>query len=239
MTTQAAAEPADARGILMRMAEFLANTPRFSVTIQDRYDVVQASGEKIEFGAERKLTVSRPDRLRVELERSDGDRSLVLFDGQTITVLDPEQNVYAQAVKPSGIDDMIVFFVQDLKMRLPLALMLVSRFPDEIKRRTQSLDYVEGTVVQGVPAHHLAGRTETMDYQVWVAEGGQPWPLRVVLTYKNAEGQPQFRAQFSEWNPAPDIQDAMFAFTPPQGARKIAFLAQLPQIVARGAKPAQ
>jgi hypothetical protein len=45
----------------------------------------------------------------------------------------------------------------------------------------------------------------------------------VVLTYKNAEGQPQFRAQFSDWNLAPEITESMFAFTPPQGVQKIDF----------------
>ena len=93
---------------------------------------------------------------------------------------------------------------------------------------------VEKDVIHGTPVHHLAGRTETVDYQVWIPEGAQPLPLRVVLIYKNAEGQPSFRAQFSDWNLAPDIQDNQFAFTPPEGARKIAFLAQLPQVALEG-----
>jgi hypothetical protein len=86
----------------------------------------------------------------------------------------------------------------------------------------------------------LAGRTETVDYQVWITEGAQPLPLRVVLTYKNAEGQPQFQAHFSDWNLSPEIQDSQFAFAPPEGARKISFLAQLPQIaLQRGAAQEQ
>jgi hypothetical protein len=61
-----------------------------------------------------------------------------------------------------------------------------------------------------------------------------------VLTYKNAEGDPQFRAQFSDWNLAPEIREAQFAFTPPQGARKIAFAAQVTQVAFEGTtKPEQ
>ena len=88
-------------------------------------------------------------------------------------------------------DEAVKYFLKDLHMRLPLAALLTSRFPAEIESRTQALDYVEKTVIDGIPAHHLAGRTETVDYQVWIAEGAQPLPLRVVLTYKNAEGQPE------------------------------------------------
>ncbi|MGZ8218348.1 DUF2092 domain-containing protein [Methylomagnum sp.] len=235
---RAAAEPeprqGDAQAILMRMADFLAKTPRFSVSLQSGYDVVQESGQKIEFGESRKIVVSRPNGLRVESEQSDGGKHLFQYDGKDITVSSPAQNVYAQASKPGGIDAAVMYFLKDLHMRLPLAALLLSRFPEEIERRTQALEYVEKTLIHGTPAHHLAGRTETVDYQAWIAEGAQPLPLRVVLTYKNAEGQPEFRAQFSDWNLAPAIAESMFAFTPPEGAQKISFIAQLPQIALEG-----
>jgi len=237
---QAMAEPPEAKDILMRMANFLAKTPRFSVNLKANYDVLQESGQMIEFGETRSITVSRPNGLRVEVEHSDGEKHLVLYDGKDIITFSPSQNVYAQVSKPGGIDAAVMYFLKDLHMRLPLAALLLSRFPAEIERRTQSLDYVERTFMDGTPAHHLAARTETVDYQVWIAEGPRPLPLRAVLTYKNAEGHPQFRAQFSDWNLAPEIRDAQFAFTPSPGARKIAFLAQLPQIAFDGTtNPAQ
>jgi hypothetical protein len=234
---QSVAEPKEAKDILLRMAKYLAQAPRFSVNIQGNYDVVQESGQKIEFGETRTITVNRPNRLRVESEQSDGDKHVVLYDGKDITTFSPSQNVYAQVSKPGGIDEAVTYFLKNLHMRLPLAMLLLSRFPEELERRTQSLDYVERTKIHGTPAHHLAGRTETVDYQVWIAEGVQPLPLRAVLTYKNAEGQPQFRAQFTDWNLSPEIQDSQFAFVPPEEARKIAFLAQLPQIELKGVTP--
>lgn len=232
---QAVAEPKEAKAILLRMAEFLARTPRFSVTVQGDYDVVQESGEKLEFGETRQVTVGRPDHLRVEAEHSNGERHLVLYDGKDITVVSPQQNVYAQAAKPGGIDAAVMYFVRDLRMRLPFALLLVSRFPEEIQQRTESLDYVEKTRILGTPAYHLAGRTESVDYQVWIAEGSKPLPLRAVLTYRNADGQPQFRANFVDWNLSPEIQDAQFVYNPPEGARKIAFQAELSQVAPPGA----
>ncbi len=236
----AAAEPANAEDILKRMAEFLAKTPQFTVNLSDSYDVIQETGQKIEFGENRKITVSRPNGLRVELEESSGEKHTVLYDGKEITTFSPTHNVYAKVAKAGGIDEAIMYFLKDLGMRLPLAMLLTSRFPAEIERRTQALDYVEKTVIDGTPAHHLAGRTETVDYQVWIAESAQPLPLRVVLTYKNADGQPAFRAQFADWNLKPEVKDSQFVFTPPEGSRKIAFLAELPKIAQEGkTKPAQ
>ncbi|MEW6037629.1 MAG: DUF2092 domain-containing protein [Pseudomonadota bacterium] len=228
---QAEAEPAEPKDILLRMANFLAGTQRFSVTVDAAYDVLQGSGEKIEFGENLRITANRPNQLRVDARQSDGDQHVMLYDGKDITAFTPSQGVYAQTAKPGGIDQAVMYFLKDLKMRLPLAVLLVSRFPEEIENRTQALDYVEKTEIRGTPAHHLAGRTESVDYQVWIAQGTQPLPLRVVLTYRNAEGQPQFRAQLSDWNLSPVIEDARFTFAPPDGARKIAFLAEVPQVL--------
>lgn len=223
----------EARAVLLGMAEYLSKAPRFSVNVASGYDVVQESGQKIEFGERRKVTVLRPDRLRVEVEQSDGDKSLVLFDGREITVFSPNRNVFAQATHYGGIDDAVAYLLKDLHMRLPLALLLVSKLPAELERRVQAVDYVEKTAIHGRSAHHLAARTETVDFQVWVAEGEEPLPLRVVLTYKHAVGQPQYHANFSDWIFAPEAPAASFAFTPPAGAQKIDFLARISRAGAR------
>jgi len=229
-------EPTEAKAILLRMANYLAQAQKFTFDMSDNYDTLQASGQKIEFGEKRKITLSRPNGLRVEIEESNSEKHLFTYDGKDMTVFNPSQNVYAQATKTGGIDEAIVYLLKDLHMRLPLAALLISRFPAEIESRTRSLDYVEKTAIHGVPTHHLAGSTDTVDYQVWIAEGAQPLPQRIVMTYKNIEGQPQFRAQFANWNLAPTINDAEFAFTPPEGGRKIAFAAQMQSISPAGAQ---
>jgi hypothetical protein len=43
------------------------------------------------------------------------------------------------------------------------------------------------------------------------------------MTYKQDKGQPQFWAEFSNWNLAPAIPEGLFVFSPPEGAKKIAF----------------
>jgi len=239
-SSQIAKEQATAKDALTRMAEFLAKAQKFSVNIKSSYEVQQESGQKIEFGENRKVIVSRPNGLHIEAEHSDGGKHLVLYDGRQITVFTPSENVYAQATKIGGIDEAVMYFLRDLGMRLPLALLMTTRLPEELDRRTQTLDYVEEMIMDGKPVHHVAGRTETVDYQVWITEGAKPLPLQIVLTYKNVEGQPYYRAKFSDWNLDPKVKNTLFAFTPPKEARKIAFAAQLPKSVLEGsADPAQ
>lgn len=227
-----------ARAILTRMAEFLAGAQAFSVGLRGGYDAVQKNGQKIEFSETRKIVLSRPDRLRIETEESDGDKSLTVFTGKEIVLLNSTDNVFATAPQPAGLDNTIVHFVRDLGVRLPLAMMLVSQLPAELKHRVRSVDYVEKTSLYGAPAHHLAARTDTVDFQVWVADGDKPLPQRVVITYRKDKGQPQFRAQFVDWNLAPAIADATFSVKPPEGALRIAFVTQVPSPARAARKPA-
>ena len=228
--TTAASQQDEAASYLAAMTRYLASLPSFQVTLLGSYDAVQESGQKIEFHELREFTLARPDRLRVRHVRSDGVESRIVFDGKTISVLDGEANVYAQAPQPGALDDAIVYFVRDLGMRLPLARLLTTRAPDELERRVQSLVYVERTTVLPVPVHHIAGRAGNVDVQLWIADGDRPLPLRVVLTYVEEPGRPQFRAQFLDWKTEPPGGPDDFRFAPPPGARKIAFAVQVPTV---------
>ena len=231
--TAASVSPKEARAILLRMAEFMARTGSFSVSVRDSYDVHQKSGQKIEFSEKRKITVARPDRLRIDVEESNGERQMLLYDGKELTVATPSRNVYARTPQPGTIDDAINYILSDLGMKVPFSVLLQSTAAKELDRKTQSIGYVEKTSIFGAPAHHLAGRTASVDYQIWIADGDQPLPQRLVLTYRKEKGQPQFRAQFSDWNLAAELPAALFQFVPPEGMHKIAFLPQLPQAPGR------
>ena len=225
----AAAPPVDARTVLLRMADTLGKTQHLSVTVRAAYDTVQPSGEKIEWNEVRKLTLSRPDKLRVETEKSDGARTLVTFDGKAISTFDDSTRLYAQAPQQGGVDETLVYFVRDLGMRLPLAALFMSRASGELDRRTRSVEYVQKTTILGTPTHHLVGRTDSVNFQVWIRDGDQPFPERLVLTYPAAPGQPQFRAEFSGWDVTAEPVASLFTFTPPANAMRIPFVAALPQ----------
>ncbi len=50
-------------------------------------------------------------------------------------------------------------------------------------------------MISGVLCNHLALRSEKEDVQVWIARGDEPVPCRIVITYREIEGQPQLWAQ--------------------------------------------
>ena len=209
--------------VLKRTATFLAQAQRFSVTIDAGFDAVQESGQKIEFGETRQVVLRRPDHFRIDATKRDGAKSTLLFDGKDLTIFHVQENVYAAAAKPGSADEAIAYFVNDLGMRLPLAELLNSHLDKVFLEQVRVANYVESSSIAGVPCDHLALRGAEADLQLWVAQGQQPLPRRLVITYKHADGRPQFWAQLSDWNLAPEVPDALFVFTPPKGATKIAF----------------
>lgn len=219
--------------LLLRMARHLAQLQTFGVTVLSSYDAAQEGGEAIEFGEKRRIEIQRPDRLRVDLERSDGSRSLLLFDGKQLFAFKPADNVYAVADKPGTTDTVMASLALDLRVQMPLARLFLTTLPENLEKQVAAISYVETNRLFDVPTDHLAVRGKEIDFQIWIAQGEAPLPRRIIITYKDAPGQPQFRANFSDWNVAATSLAGQFAFTPPAGAEKVPFI-----VPARGPKPA-
>lgn len=232
----AAEQDPQARAILLKMADFLAKAPAFSVTMRSGYDAIQADGQVIEFGERRQILLQRPDRVRIEVERSDGDRGLVVFDGKSLSAFKADDKVYARAEQPGTLDDAIVYLVRDLQMTLPLARMFRSDFAQDLEKQLTEVSYVEENTLFDVATDHLVARSAEVDLQIWIARGEQPLPRRVILTYKNAPGQSKFRADFFDWSLSPAMPAGSFSFIPPADAEQIPFLAHVRQ---PGPLPAQ
>ena len=226
----------EAMAILMEMAEFISKAPAFSVTLRSAYDAIQEDGQYIEFGERRHVLLQRPDQLRVESERSDGEHNLVLFDGKKITGFKADDNIFAQVEKPGTIDEALVYLVRDLQFKLPLARMLHTGFAQQLEKMITAVSYVEEDVLFDVVTDHLAVRAENIDMQLWVAQGDEPLPRRIVITYMNAPGQPQFRSDFTDWSIEPKVAADSFTFTPPADAEQVPVIARVRE---KGSIPAQ
>lgn len=223
------AEPTEsqqfARQRLLEMAGYLGDLKKFSVNMNANYDVLQDSGQTIEFGEVREISVKRPDLARIEQVASDGKRDLLVFDGKEVSVYSADADVYAQAAQPADLDTAVMYLVEDLQLRLPLAPLLLTTFRQLLESRVVEADFVETTDLLGPSTDHIAARTEVMDFQVWIADGEQPWPLRIVMTYNQMEGSPQFRANLSNWNASPKFDKKIFVFEPAADATLIPFAA--------------
>jgi hypothetical protein len=219
------------------MANLLAKAQRLAVAIDCTYDVVQDSGEKIEFGERRELTLRRPDRARFEVTRRDGSHRGVVFDGTQLTAFDIGEKVYSTVSRPGTVDAALEYYTHDLGMRLPLRELFATDLPEKLKSFLGSARSVGKETVGGVATDHVAFRGDKADVQVWIARDGDPLPQRMVITYRMREGQPQFAADFHGWTVNPDVPDSTFGFVPAAGAEKIPILAPKRERVTNEKKP--
>jgi hypothetical protein len=214
----------EAMEILQNMARTLAGAEQFSVTLHSSYDAPQPDGQMVEFGALRQIQVKRPDRIRIDKQRSDGDRLILFFDGKEIIVHNLTENVYATAAKAGSVDDAIKYLVGVLKTPLPLARLFRTTLPEDMERLVEEIDYVERNMLTDVPTDHLAVRTRDVDFQIWIARGEEPLPRRIVMTYKNFKGDPQFRADFTNWDLSAKGVKGPFKYSVPENSEQVPML---------------
>jgi hypothetical protein len=219
----------DAVAIVKRAAHFLRDAKSFEVKTVMGFDVVQQNGQKIEFGSTRRSVIQRPNRARFEWDRRDGKSGVVVFDGNDIWAYSPTHEVYAHTPQPGGIDDAIALITEDLGITAPLADLFTSDVGKSLADGLTDCYIVDASSIGGTPCDHVAVRNEYADYQMWIAQGEQPLLKRIVITYREEEGEPQFWADLTEWNMSPDTNSKAFVFQPPEGAERILFNSIRPQ----------
>ena len=223
-STAAAASKIDPRAteIVQRMAARIVAADRLSLSGEVAWDVVQADGQTLEFGATREVVLQRPDRLRVDMDLREGGQRRLLYDGKQIVLEDLAHNVYAIDPHTGPVDDMAVFVAKRLGVPVALAEFLSPDLPKLLSENLESASYVGESTISGVRCDHVALRNDSVGMQLWIGQGDS-LPRRITITYEREVGRPQFRARFSAWDLSPKITDATFAFVPPQGAERIAF----------------
>ena len=73
----------------------------------------------------------------------------------------------------------------------------------------------------GVDCHHLAFSQETIEWQIWIDAGDKPLPRKLVISYVQEPGEPQYTAVIRRWSLDPKLPDGLFTFEAPEGAQKI------------------
>ena len=217
------AKPAiDARAdeLLRRMGDYLAQAQFFSVNAEIWQDAQLASGQRVQAGRTVDLQVRRPNRFHAEVRSTRRNRGLY-YDGKTITVLNRVENFYGSIPAPGALDEALDTACERFGITMPLEDVIVSDpYQNAIHKAVSGTDLGPVTVL-GVPCEHLAFSLGMVDWQIWIEAGAKPVPRKIVITYKDEDGAPQYTAIFSNWDFETKLPDFLFNFEPPSGAAKI------------------
>jgi len=220
---QAAGVDPDAAGMLKRMTDYVGKLPHFSVDTATTLEAVLHSGQKIQFTSASRTTLQRPDKLRSE-RIGDVVSQLFYYDGRKLTIYNPQDGYYATAAAPATIDAMVDFAREKLDVVAAAAdLVTLDAYERLMDGVTQGF-WVGKSAIGGVRCDHLAFRSGVIDWQIWIEDGEQPLPRKLVITSLDVAQVPQFEVVMSNWSLEPAIPSGFFDFTPPPGARAVEFL---------------
>jgi hypothetical protein len=221
-------EPAidpDAVEVLKQMAKALEGAKALHVRVDEEYDALQADGETFSFGKTSDMTLRRPDRFRVEGADRSGMEHVSTYDGKRVTVYVADKNVYASVERTGDVDAVTDFLRDDVGMKLPLAGLFSPRLGAFLMENVTDATYIDEETLDGVNLDHVAFHYgDGIGVQLWVPVEGDAFPRRIVMTFEDARGRPQFRADFRSWDKSPDVSEKRFSFTAPKGARSVPFV---------------
>lgn len=214
---------ADALKVLKKMTDYLGGLENFSMHTENSFEDVLDSGQKIQYDFASSVVIQRPDKLRAE--RMDGDVSqLLVYDGETLSVYEGSKGFFAVISAPDNLDDALSFSRDALDLVPPAGDMVYTNAYELLTAGVTSGFVVGKAVIGGVSCTQLAFTTPVVDWQVWVADGGKPLPVKYVLTTRDDPAQPQFIALISNWNTDPMIPDGLFDLKVPATATEIEFV---------------
>ncbi len=143
------------------------------------------------------------------------------YDGRTVTVLDKEHNVYATIEAPATIDATLDKIVDEYGVVLPLADLLYADPYAVLMAGVTYGRYLGIHQAAGVACHHLAFSQDTIEWQIWIDAGDKPLPRKLVISYVQEPGEPQYTAVIRRWNLESSVPEGLFTFEAPEGAQKI------------------
>jgi hypothetical protein len=223
-----AAEPAkkpaidpNAVAALQRMGAFLRAQQAMEVLSETTTDDVLPSGQKVEFNGTVDLKARRPNRLRIDVQ-SDRKNERLFYDGTTFTVFQPTLGYYASFQAPPTLRELVDVLEQRYGLDLPLADLFRLGADDAQIASIRGATLVGPSAVKGTVCSHYAFHQADIDWEIWIQDGPQPFPRKLVITTTTDKSKPQY-ASVMTWNLSPSLDEQTFVFTPPAKAQRIEF----------------
>lgn len=214
------ADSPEAKKLLKAMSDYLAAQKALSFAYDANLQVVTNTDQKLGLASSGTVVLSRPDKVRATRSGGFVDTE-ALFDGKTLTLLGKNVNKYTQIETPGTVDQLIDELKDKQGLPLPGADLLMANAYDELMEGVYDSKDLGSGVINGHECDSLAFRKDDVDFQIWVAQGEQPYPCRLVITSSQVRGEPEYSIQIRDWKSGDGVVTDDFAFKNATNAEKI------------------
>lgn len=216
----ASAGEAEAKELLKAMSDYMAEQKAISFAYDTNFEVVTKDHQKLLLASSGKVEMGRPDKFRAT--RSGGFANVEMtFDGKTLTLFGKDDNLYAQFEVPGTTDHLIDELRNKHHLPVPGADLLLTNVYEELMRDVTDVKDLGSGVIGGTECDHFAFRAKEVDWQIWIAQGEQPYPCRYVITSTQVDQAPQYSVQISDWKTGTDVVAEDFGFKAPTNAKQV------------------
>ena len=215
--------------VLRAMAAFLTKSKAFAFEAEERFDEIPSGQPRTLLSNVRRVGVQRPNKFAADADGDTLSRS-VWFDGQTFSVFDRTQNVYANVSMPGSIDMALDTLAEKYGVDVPLADLLYNDPYTVLTGEVTYSRYLGLHLAAGVLCHHLVFSQPTIEWQIWIDAGDQPFVRQLAISYVREPGEPQYVATLRKWRLLDALPDDLFRFEPPEGAQRVDAQSLVPQL---------
>ena len=210
---------------LARMSAYLKTNPNIQVTSNLERDEVDNYGQTLTFNGQTIYKVKAPNAFDIEVSEGETTRQFI-YDGKSVTVFDPKTTFYARFDAAPTIRQTLDIAEARYGVTVPLDDLFHWDQGDDGAKLLTSAHFVGKAKLGEQDTDHYAFRQPGVDWQIWIASGAKPAPVRVVIVASDDPARPRFQADLS-WDTAPQFAADTFVFTPPPGAKAIPIVASV------------
>lgn len=212
-----------ANKILYKAGAYLKKAKTFQFKADISRDVILYDGVRVEYSGISNVIVQRPNKFRAIFNGDERARR-TYFNGKNLLIYSKTRNIFIQKEINGTIDDAIDHIFEKFGFSIPLADIVYADLYSVLIENIDSGYYVGEHKIDGILCDHLSFQQDVIDWQIWIESGDKPFIRKILISYKEDEGSPEYEAELSGWKINISFKDSDFNFTPPIEAEEIEFL---------------
>ena len=212
-----------ATDILQGSMDYLSNLNEFSVKVQNTLEDLNEIGHRVDYEISTSVIVQRPNKLFSEYHNIKYNQKFY-YNGKTLTQYNPNEKVYAMEKAPGTIEEMLHFARDTYGITAPTSDLIYNNAFSLLMYNVNYATVIGKEMIRDVMCYHLLFSKSGVDFQIWIADKGDPLPYKYVVTDTATPELLGFTSYMRNWNTSPKVNQNIFEFKTLKGTKKIPFI---------------
>jgi hypothetical protein len=211
------------REVVQAMSDLLAGAQVLTFSTDVARERVSPEGGLDTLRSSSKVAIRRPDGYW--WHNTGPNRDIEgWYDGDSLTVVANGKKLWAAVAMPPTIDETLDEMAIEYDIPVAMGDMLYSSPYDALFAGENKGGWKGTEEINGQTCDHVAYESELVNWELWVSDGDQALPCRLLITYNQEPGPPRVRITFSDGNLAAELPEDQFAARIPEGYDRIAVI---------------